>query len=132
MGIHQDLMHGAYKKWRHPLRYVQFLMELDVKERRAVVLGNLNYQVENGGFLQWRDNGYDANLSFVYDAINAIGTDLSKQVCVLVEKACVETEAPYDDEEREETQGVFDALDKEYYAINTAFMAECEKFFEDK
>ena len=35
-----------------------FLDALSEPEQLAVVFGNLNYQVENGGFTQWVDNGY--------------------------------------------------------------------------
>lgn len=62
----QQLMNEAYDKWQKNSKagvveswtYAQFLRQLSVAERRAVILGNLNYQVENGGFSQWVDNGY--------------------------------------------------------------------------
>lgn len=56
----QELMDKAYDEWKkHPgLSYEEFLAGLDAKEEQAVLLGNLNYQVQNGGFDQWVFNGY--------------------------------------------------------------------------
>lgn len=63
--VHQRLMDEAYELWRgenEDLNYKKFLNL--VKEKLgethffAVITGNMNYQVENGGFTQWFDNGY--------------------------------------------------------------------------
>lgn len=65
----QQLMDSAYDKWReqrdpetgkNEWSYAQFLHNLTVREREAVLLGNMNYQIENGGVSQWVDNGYAA------------------------------------------------------------------------
>lgn len=61
MRNHQDLMDDAYKLWRTQFPeqgYDYFFNELTPLLRKAVALGNLNYQVGNGGFFQWADNGY--------------------------------------------------------------------------
>lgn len=63
----QTLMDGAYDRWRQSgegqkqWSYNQFLANLDAKERQAVLLGNMNYQIGNGGVQQWVDNGYACN-----------------------------------------------------------------------
>lgn len=57
----QTLMTAAYERWQKAEGVSQeaFLEDLcSPPERRAVMIGNLNYQVENGGFAQWVDNGY--------------------------------------------------------------------------
>ena len=58
--IWQGLMDRAYSKWQknRDWKYSQFLLNLDSVERKAVILGNFNSQVLNGGFVQWVDNGY--------------------------------------------------------------------------
>ena len=58
--IWQGLMDRAYDKWKQnrDWSYNQFLLNLDSIEKKAVILGNFNSQVLNGGFVQWVDNGY--------------------------------------------------------------------------
>ena len=73
-GIHQQFMNQAYKDYeakagrqkvsralsdQPPISgHQNFLISLSEAERFAVVFGNLNYQVENGGFSQWIGNRY--------------------------------------------------------------------------
>jgi len=58
----QGLMDKAYKKWQSgELKGVsseEFINALPENEATAVRIGNMNYQVENGGWMQWWDNGY--------------------------------------------------------------------------
>ncbi len=65
----QKLMDDAYDAWQNHndeaasksqkiWTYSEFLATLDAKKRQAVLLGNLNYQIGNGGVEQWVDNGY--------------------------------------------------------------------------
>jgi hypothetical protein len=56
----EELMERAYEKWQDDkeMSYFEFLLSLEPVERSAVILGNLYYQVCNGGFVQWKDNGY--------------------------------------------------------------------------
>lgn len=59
--VHQTLMNQAYDKWSGEwkgLPYSQFIERLSHVQRLAVLTGNLNYQVENGGWDQWFLNGY--------------------------------------------------------------------------
>lgn len=57
--IVQSLMDSAYATWEGKgWSREEFLYEISSIERKAVVLGNLNYQVHNGGFVQWVDNNY--------------------------------------------------------------------------
>ena len=49
----QNLMDEAYLKWKkinNDWNLKDFDLSLDYKHRNAVLFGNLNYQVENGGF----------------------------------------------------------------------------------
>ena len=67
---HQWLMNRAYDTWEPEEDYTEFLERLDSLHRDAVVLGNLNYQVENGGWIQWYLNGYINGLPYIYDALD--------------------------------------------------------------
>lgn len=61
--LHQHLMNEAYKVWQEHkewsyedfINYLKQNMRLHLK---AVLVGNFNYQVENGGIFQWHGNGY--------------------------------------------------------------------------
>lgn len=55
----QSVMDTAYAKFTDDVKgYAAFLETLTETEITAVLLGNLNGQVCNGGFQQWVDNGY--------------------------------------------------------------------------
>lgn len=63
-GLCQSLMESAYEKFSAMRSHQGHLGRrwsapgLTNRERLAVILGNMNYQVENGGLSQWVDNGY--------------------------------------------------------------------------
>lgn len=78
--VHQELMNKAYELWKKEenkkLKYSDFL-DLILKELgeiyfHAVITGNLNYQVCNGGFNQWHDNGYSKVIDEIIDFFNMI------------------------------------------------------------
>ena len=65
--IAQKLMDEVYDKWN--TEECRAMNKLDVishhftpLHRAAVQFGNMNYQVNNGGFTQWHDNGYSEDL----------------------------------------------------------------------
>jgi len=68
----QAIMSKAYDKWTDGLSYLEFLQTLERHELVAVVMGNLNYQVNNGGFQQWVDNGFALAAEQVLDVIRNI------------------------------------------------------------
>jgi hypothetical protein len=59
----QATMTAAYERWQaaEKMSAAEFLEGLSAKESFAVRVGNLNYQVENGGFSQYWGNGYAMN-----------------------------------------------------------------------
>jgi hypothetical protein len=67
----QLVMDSAYGLWRdnEQWSYEDFMFNIPALERRAVALGNLNYQVNNGGFMQWIDNGYAKDTQHVLRVI---------------------------------------------------------------
>lgn len=48
----------AYKKWQPKDTYPEFVAQLDWKSKVAVLTGDLNSQVNNGGIEQWAANYY--------------------------------------------------------------------------
>ena len=69
--IHETLMDEAYDLFQKNKEWTKedFYYNLDVAHREAVALGNLNYQVGNGGFSQWNYNGYKKDSSYILRAI---------------------------------------------------------------
>ena len=71
--VHQKLMDESYKLWKvdQNIDYQDFLTkvreELDETHFFAVITGNLNSQVKNGGFSQWNDNGYSIAIEDIID-----------------------------------------------------------------
>jgi len=88
--VHQLLMDKAYNDERARVdastngneswSYNRMINEATELEQLAVVLGNLNYQVENGGFNQWVDNGYCTSYPIIEEALTALNTETSKKV----------------------------------------------------
>jgi len=55
------------------------------KHLDAVVAGNLNYQVCNGGFGQWVDNGYAVNAwTHLEDLLSRMGTRTSRSILIML------------------------------------------------
>jgi hypothetical protein len=78
LDFHQELMDEAYGLWKREenrhWKQEDFLENLEPIPRAAVMLGNMNYQVENGGWGQWADNRYylcaDQLLSVLEEMVN--------------------------------------------------------------
>ena len=86
--IHQKLMDKAYdderiradKHYNGNWSYNRMLNKASDVERFAVVLGNWNYQVENGGINQWVDNGYCTGISDLREALEKMDTKHSNTI----------------------------------------------------
>lgn len=65
---HQKLMDEVYDYWKaqrdsgNQITRYEALENFSDLHHAAVIMGNLNYQVCNGGFAQWDDNGYSDDL----------------------------------------------------------------------
>jgi hypothetical protein len=59
----QTHMDTFYERWQadNTKSQKEMLVTATPQERISVIVGNLNYQVGNGGFQQWVDNGYFLN-----------------------------------------------------------------------
>jgi len=90
-GIIQQLMDEAYDKWQDngwsKEDFRNYISKNMSREHLiAVQIGNLNYQVENGGFLQWYDNGYySMDLEDLITYCEEIKTKAATEVKVLLE-----------------------------------------------
>lgn len=126
----QKLMDQAYARFDRGMSLEQFWDQLNADERVAVFVGNLNYQVENGGFMQWIDNGYATNetVAFLNRLFNVrIGFDSTRRVAQLMNQAY-----SFADGVREEDfdylDSQLDQLDRDFYEINDEMMADVERF----
>lgn len=148
----QDLMDLFYGYWREACDKIQTYNEKQSKAENyinkpvqdeiiaifpskvniAVILGNFNYQVNNGGFMQWDDNGYSRHISKLKNLFlgaKSIKIENADAVLVLLEEfeeikngskepVRFTNYGPDGDEEfEEEVHGDFSGLDTIYYAI---------------
>jgi hypothetical protein len=66
MSLHQNILDEAYDWWKShdETSYSDMVDNLDSADKRmAVLAGKYNYQVENGGHIQYFDNGYASRYS---------------------------------------------------------------------
>lgn len=148
MSIQQDIMDEAYKKFEDDIGYGEFIGRLSTKEKLAVLTGNLNYQVGNGGFSQWDLNGYsDKGHELIELVSKYVKGKASKQVIEIVQDVLneiedfeinkneleedIEREEDADEvqmlqEELDELDIYTDYFDKQYYKVEKAFLKEVE------
>lgn len=81
--IHQYLMDKAHDLWEkhRDWTYRDFVSHLSPLRKDAVLIGNFNYQIENGGFLQWDWNGYSeysGDIFRILDEFSAYSPEAAK------------------------------------------------------
>lgn len=152
--VFHGLMSEAYERWQANNEWNQdrFWMDLSYPERVAVFCGNLNYQVENGGFVQWHDNGYSACVDQLLVILKEIATPTALAVEEIVrrarrnirayERSCSATVernrswyADSDDDGEDDWKIFFDScdpLDDKFYGINAQFLDDVEAFLKTK
>lgn len=149
--ILESIMEAAYEKYPEK---GPFLPTLSPRERNVVALGNLNYQVENGGFHQWVSNGYCSRMAVetLNEFLTKLGTPEALEVLGMVNKVadCVDLDATnmgfcgdywtdepdYDEEDEEwgydpeqERINNLNSLDNRFYEINDALMQAAEDHY---
>jgi hypothetical protein len=131
--IHAKLMNEAYKWWNSKSfenGYDWFIENLPREDwRAAVLLGNLNYQVENGGFEQWHYNGYVSQYERLRKYLEQVDCEVLRLLnafMVLVEKGLLDEDRVEFDEETAHTLCL--ALDCTYYSRNQKFLDSCNQF----
>lgn len=99
------------------------------KVNAAVILGNSNYQITNGGFFQFDDNGYSQSveaLLTLYKGAEIVGIDGASEMVEMISEFIqrkADDDAPRgmltnddDDEFEDDSFDNFDDLNKRYYA----------------
>jgi hypothetical protein len=134
----QELMDNAYDKWQDKMKYEEFLSELDTKEKHAVLLGNLNYQVQNGGFYQWVDNGYATNGQYLIEILqhlmkSPIALELAERLPDLLDFVDMTKKnrgifGNYWLDGDDVPEEMMDDLTNWFYSVNDKFEEEVEEF----
>ena len=87
----QAVIDESYQLWlqNKGWSYPEFLQNLNPHQRRVVTLKNLNYEVTNGGFTQWWENGYHCNAGELLQMLEGFAKNgsLGAQILVLVKAA---------------------------------------------
>lgn len=128
----QNLMTIAYDRWESGWSKQDFWDQLNADERFAVFVGNLNYQVENGGFSQWWSNRYAEPevVGYLLRACERVGTEAALKVGELLKRFVKATRGKYEDEfsevEWSEIANVLEELDSQYDEVKAQFLADCE------
>ena len=127
----QRLMDRAYDRWETAeWTKEQFFAQLDPLEAVAVAFGNLNYQVQNGGWGQWHGNDYSSPeaISVLKRELTRMDTACTRAVLALLvrfeELASALDSADEDDEQVLNAE--FDRLDTAYYELDRQLMDEVE------
>lgn len=134
--LHQSLMNQAYDRWQKSDPHwskQEWEDTFTPQERFAVHTGNFNYQVCNGGFMQWWDNRYGtpSTVEFLLRAMERMNTDTAKAVAELLKeyKRAIDdhNNTRYaDEQDYEEIIDRLDPLDKKFYEIDEQFLKDCE------
>ncbi len=135
MNKFQEVMDLAYKRYESGMSQQAFWDQLDAKERIAVFIGNMNYQVENGGWSQWMGNRYasEETVGFIERKLEEVNTpealtviQMLKTVRDFAEMFGWDLSGDIDDHDFEELS----SNDSEYYNVNNELMRQVEqKFF---
>lgn len=127
----QELMNEAYDKWQDGWSRSDFLeyvkKNLSEEHYIAVIFGNLNYQVENGGFSQWDFNRYSEDLDDLLGYINEIPGEEAEQV-----KGCLLKFKEYSEERDEETHASEHGLPFELYDYREVLRERIYEKFQDQ
>jgi len=138
--IHQTLMDKAYARWisnsDEIVTYDDFVDSLKGDELVAVLVGNFNYQVVNGGLEQWEGNGYSRHSKRLREVLLAMKDlcSLAPVVLGIVEEFedIMDTDDGLNDEDYwdsiDEYGPNYDELDSRYYEVNEEFMTQCELY----
>jgi hypothetical protein len=121
ISTHQRLVDEAYSQWANQnWTYGEFIDSLGDRQRQAVLIANLNYQVETGGFAQWHFNSYSSRSNQLIAALEEIGTDAAIQAAQLVSRVVSQLDDADDEDYLEFSE------DDLFYAINAQLLIDCE------
>lgn len=134
ISLHQLLMNRAYSKWDDDVvAYSDFIDQLPIEERFAVLLGNLNYQVCNGGFGQWVGNGYAVKIVQLHHVLIVMDTDSSRAVASdLATIQLMLNKSGTDFLSWEDAEYSINQMSERYFAGEETLMNEAEVFLAGK
>ena len=137
----QYIMDESYKKWEDGCDRDEFLNKLTDYEKTAVMFGNFNYHVENGGLYQWHENNYSDDLGYLYNFLDNCDCDYddkNKFMQVLDDfsyiKTAIEELNRNDDWYEEDCQTRLKSLKyyyKDYFAIQESWKNYFERYLVD-
>jgi hypothetical protein len=117
------------RQWSH----TEFYEQLSPLERIAVFVGNLNYQVGNGGFSQWVFNGYaEEGGQSLLRLLCRVGTPAALEAHDMVEEVLkltgrhVDDDAEDDDDDGDEIERL--GLDSQFYEISDQLLEDVEAY----
>jgi len=128
MSRHHEIREQAWRRYQsvEGEQYPAFIARLVPVEQLAVLTGDLNQQLEEGGFLQWYDNHHHESVALLVQGLQNVGTTSVEQVNRLVTDFMSISEAERDDE--------FEAREEEltqaYYDIKPAFLVDVGSYLE--
>lgn len=156
----EALLKIAYDRWEDNDKkesklwnYEDMLHNCSPIEREAVLIGNLDSQVNNGGFELWVDNGYATQLDSLVRILKSIGGKTVQLVIEMIQKLepfilrnvdnrgfaggywvdedndQEHTSEGYLDDYKTEGMELADTLDSSYYEISDKFSEEVETYF---
>lgn len=120
----QTIMDRAYQaEWPKGGSFGDFLGNMDPADAEVAAIGKLNQQVCNGGFMQWRDNGYSDDDGFLRRALRRLNTETARKVLDLVRRA---HEVPEwaSEEEADSASDELAELDSAFYDLNDQLLID--------
>lgn len=131
--IFDSLMNQAYDRYTPEMGKDEFVAQLVGLEVFAVHYGNLNYQVENGGFSQWQGNYYqtDRSVGAITTLLTMLGTDEAKTVQTLLDQflALGDQNDLEDEDDYDSWYARQSDLGTQFYKINDVVIDQIEALF---
>ena len=133
----QYVMNSVYDKWDNSVMdRKDFIKQLSDYEKIAVMFGNFNYQVENGGLHQWYDNGYYDDLVFLNSFLGMSNYSRKNEFREILEYInhihdSIENLDNYDDWYEEDVQTRLDSfkyLDSDYHRLSESWKDYLEEY----
>ena len=86
--VWQQLMDENYKWWNASKKrsYEDMLVHAGLRGEAAILIGNFNYQVCNGGVDQWICNGYCLSIKRLCDVLTTIGNPIADDLVTKLTK----------------------------------------------
>lgn len=136
----QFIMTLSYEKWEQGMSRSQYLEQLTEYEKIAIQFGNFNFQVENGGLLQWHDNNYSEDYQELYDFLTKSDFKYKDKFISILENfdyirnaiEKLDINSDWYDQDCETRWNQLDFYDKQYYSISESWKDYFENYLMEK